>query len=302
MSETIGFIGTGSMGEPLALNLLNAGFQVRVYNRTREKAQPLTKAGAHIVARPADVVAEGGIVITMVANDAALDSITLGESGILDRLGPSNVYLVMSTVAPATAARLAQLVAERGAAYVAAPVFGRPDAAAAKQLWIIAAGPPQARARVRPALEAVGQRIFEVGDEPQLANVVKLCGNFMIVAAMEAMAEAFTLAEKSGVPRETIYEALTQTSFANPLYLNYGRMIAQHRYAPAGFRLALGLKDVTLALSTAADATMPMPLASLLHDRLIAQVAKGRQDLDWSALALGVAEDAGQSPQSLSKA
>jgi 3-hydroxyisobutyrate dehydrogenase-like beta-hydroxyacid dehydrogenase len=296
MSETIGFIGTGSMGEAMARHLLNAGFALRVYNRTPEKARPLAEQGAEIVSRPADVVAEGGIVITMVPNDAALDSVTSGDGGLLQRVGPGNVYLVMSTVAPATAERLTRLTAARGATYVAAPVFGRPTAAAAKQLWIIVAGPQAARERVRPVLEALGQGIFAVGDEPQLANVVKLCGNFLIVAALEAMAEAFTLAEKSGVPRETVYQVLTQTAFAYPLYQTYGRLIAEHHYSPAGFQLGLGLKDVTLALSAAAEAQMPMPLASLLHDRLTAQVAKGRQELDWSALALGAAEDAGLSP------
>ncbi|GAC1449424.1 MAG: NAD(P)-dependent oxidoreductase [Ktedonobacterales bacterium] len=296
MGETIGFIGTGSMGLPLGLNLLKAGFPLRVYNRTPAKAQPLGEQGAQLVSQPADVVVDGGMVITMVSNDAALESITTGPGGLLQRLGPGSVHVVMSTVAPATAKRLAQLTAEREAAYLAAPVFGRPDAAAAKKLWIVVAGPPAVRERVRPVFEALGQGIFEVGDEPQLANIIKLCGNFMIVAAMEAMAEAFTLAEKSGVPREMIYRVLTQTLFTNPLYQNYGRMIVDHHYSPAGFQLALGLKDVTLGLSTAAEAQMPMPLASLLRDRLTAQVAKGRQDLDWSALALGVAEDAGLSP------
>lgn len=297
MSETVGFIGTGSMGEPMARNLLAAGYPLRVYNRTPEKAQPLADQGAHVVSRPADVVEPGGIVITMVSNDAALEAVTTGSGGVLERLGPEGVHLVTSTVAPETAARLAPLHAERGAAYVAAPVFGRPDAAAAKKLWVVEAGPQQARERVRPVLEAIGQGIFDVGDDPRLANVVKLCGNFMIVAAMEAMAEAFTLAEKNGVPRETIYSVLTQTTFANPLYQNYGRAIAQHRYSPAGFQLALGLKDVSLALQTGASSQTPMPLASLLRDRLTAQVAKGRRDLDWSALALGVAEDAGLSPE-----
>ena len=297
MSETIGFIGLGNMGEPMALNLLKAGFSLRVYNRTAEKARPLAERGAQVVSRPADVVVEGGIVITMVADDAALESITMGDGGVLGRFGPGNIFLVMSTVAPATAQRLARLTAARGATYVAAPVFGRPEAAAAKQLWIVVAGPPAARERVRPVLEALGQGIFAVGDEPHLAIVVKLCSNFMLVAALEAMAEAFTLAEKSGVPRETIYQVLTQSVFANPVYQSYGRMIAEHRYSPAGFQLALGLKDVTLALDTAADAKMPMPLASLLHDQLMEQVAKGRQHLDWSALALGVAEDAGLSPR-----
>lgn len=293
MAEELGFIGTGSMGEPMVRNLLAAGYPLRVYNRTPEKAQPLADQGAHLVSRPADVVEPGGIVVTMVSNDAALVAVTTGAGGVLEKLGPEGIHLVTATVAPATAAKLAPLHAERGATYVAAPVFGRPDAAAAKKLWIVAAGPQAARERVRPVLEALGQGVFEVGDEPAHANVVKLCGNFLIVAAMEAMAEAFTLAEKSGVSRETIYNVLTRTTFANPLYQNYGRMIAEHRYTPAGFQLALGLKDVSLALQTAASAETPMPLASLLRDRLTTQVAKGRADLDWSALALGVSEDAG---------
>lgn len=297
MSETIGFIGTGSMGEPMARNLLGAGYPLRVYNRSPKKAQPLADQGAHVVSRPADVVEPGGIVITMVSNDAALEAVTTGEGGVLERLGPEGIHLVMSTVAPSTVAKLMPVHAERGVSYVAAPVFGRPDAAAAKKLWIVVAGPSAARGRVKPVLETLGQGVFEVGDEPPLANVVKLCGNFMIVAAMEAMAEAFTLAEKNGVSRETVYNVLTQTTFANPLYQNYGRMIAEHRYTPAGFQLALGLKDVSLALQTAAAAQTPMPLASLLHDRLIAQAAKGRADLDWSALALGVSEDAGLAPK-----
>ena len=297
MAETVGFIGTGSMGDPMARNLLAAGYPLRVYNRTPEKAQPLADQGAHVVSRPSDVVEPGGIVVTMVSNDTALEAVTTGDGGVLERLGPEGIHLVTSTVAPATAAKLAPLHAERGATYVAAPVFGRPDAAAAKKLWVVVAGPRAARERVKPVLEAIGQAIFEVGDEPPMANVVKLCGNFLIVAAMEAMAEAFTMAEKNGVSRETVYNVLTQSTFANPLYQNYGRMIAEHHYIPAGFQLALGLKDVSLALQTAAGAQVPMPLASLLRDRLTAQMAKGRSDLDWSALALGVSEDAGLAPE-----
>jgi 3-hydroxyisobutyrate dehydrogenase-like beta-hydroxyacid dehydrogenase len=261
-----------------------------------KKAQPLVEQRAAIVGRPADEVAGGGIAIAMVANDAAREANTMGDDGLLPQLGAGNVFLVMSTVAPATAERLAGFTAEHGATYVVAPVFGRPHAAAAKQLWIVKAGPPAARERVQPVLEALGQGIFAVGDAPQLATVVKLCGNFMIAAALEAMTEAFTLAEKHGVPRETVYHVLTLTTFANPLYHSYGRMIAEQRYAPAGFQLALGLKDVTLALGAAAEAQMPLPLASLLHDRMMTQAAKGRQHLDWSALGLGVAEDAGLSP------
>ncbi len=264
MSETIGFIGAGNMGEPMARNLLEAGYALRVYNRTPERARSLADLGAQIVSRPADVVEDGGIVITMVANDAALEAITTGQGGLLERLGQGGVHLSMSTVAPDTAEKLARLTAEHGAVYVAAPVFGRPEAAAAKQLWILVAGPPEARERVRPVLDALGQGVLVVGDEPARANVVKVCANFLVLAAMEAMAEAFTLAEKHGIPRETIYDVLTQSVFAHPVYKNYGRMIAEHRYTPAGFRLALGLKDATLAQHAAAEATMPMPLANLL--------------------------------------
>lgn len=294
--ETIGFIGTGNMGMPMASNLLKAGFPLRVFNRSRAKAQPLADQGAQVMAHPEDVVTESGIIIMMVADDAALEAVTAGESGVVERLGQGNVLLNTSTIAPATAMRIAQHTAQRGATYVAAPVFGRPEAAAAAQLWIMVAGPPPARERVRPVLQVLGQGTFDIGDAPHLANVVKLCGNFLIVAAQEAMAEAFTLAEKSGISRETIFHVLTQSVFAHPLYQTYGRLIADQRYAPAGFKLALGLKDITLARETADAAAMPMPLASLVHDRLLEQVAKGRQDLDWSALALGVAEDAGVAP------
>jgi 3-hydroxyisobutyrate dehydrogenase-like beta-hydroxyacid dehydrogenase len=297
MSATIGFIGTGNMGLPMARNLLKAGFSPRVYNRTAEKARPLAEQGAQIVGSPAETVEPGGIVITMLANDAAVESVVMGEGGFLDHLGPSGIHLSMSTIAPATVLRLVALHEQRGSLLVSAPVFGRPEAAEARKLWIAEAGPRPAKERVRPVLEALGQGIFDFGETQGAANVVKLCGNFMLVAAMEAMAETSTLAEKNGVPRTDVMNMLTQTLFACGPYQNYGKAIAEERYTPAGFKLVLGLKDVTLALQTATDARMPMPLASLVHDRMMAGMAKGREDMDWSALALGVSEDAGLAPK-----
>ena len=295
MSERIGFIGLGNMGRPMASNLLQAGFALRVYNRNPSKAEPLVAQGAQRVSKPGEVVEPGGIVVTMVANDNALESVVTGEEGFLERLGQNGIHLSMSTVSPATARKLANLHAKHGSTYLAAPVFGRPEAAAARKLFICLSGAQADKERVQPLLQALGQGVYDFGEDPGAANVVKLTGNFLIAAAMEAMAEAFTLAEKNGIERTKIIDMLGQTAFACPIYQNYGRTIAEERYTPAGFLLSLGLKDVNLVLQTAESAQMPMPFASLLHDRFMASVAKGRGEMDWSALALGVSEDAGLS-------
>ena len=293
MNEVIGFIGLGSMGLPMASNLVEAGYRLHVYNRTPQKAQPLIDKGAKLGNNPGDVVESGGIVITMLANDQALEEVVLGENGILEKLDAGGIHVSMSTVSPATAEKLAEQHERRGVHYLAAPVFGRPDAAAARKLWICLSGNGTAKERVLPVLNKLGQGVFDFGEQVGAANVVKLTGNFLIVSAIEAMAEAFTLAEKNGIERTKVAELFGQTLFACPIYQNYGRLIAQEQYQPAGFKLSLGLKDVTLALQTAKDSQMPMPLASLLHDRLMAAVGRGRGDIDWTGLALGISEDAG---------
>ncbi len=293
--QQIGFIGLGKMGQPMASNLLKAGYELRVYNRTPEKAAELVKQGARVAKRPADAVDADGIVVTMVANDQALQEVTLGDGGIEEKLADNGIHISMSTVAPATSSRLAALHVQHGAGFVAAPVFGRPDAAAAKKLWICASGSASARDRARPVLQAMGQAIFDFGEEPGAANVVKLAGNFLIVAAMEAMAEAFALAEKNDIDRAAMANLLGQTLFACPIYQNYGNLIAAHRYEPAGFKLALGLKDINLVAETATESRVPMPFASILRDRLIAGLAKDRGELDWAAVALAATEDAGLS-------
>lgn len=293
MSELIGFIGLGSMGEPMASNLLKAGYALRVYNRTPSKAASLVNQGAKLVSHPRDVAEPGGTVITMLSDDRALEAVVGGDNGLLVRLGRGGMHLSMSTVSPATARNLAERHQRYGVAYLAAPVFGRPEAAAARKLWICLSGPQATKESVRPVLSALGQAVFDFGEDPGAANVVKLSGNFLIAAAIEAMAEAMTLAQKNGIDRARISDMLGQTLFACPIYQNYGKAIAQERYKPAGFKLSLGLKDIDLVLQTAAFSKMPMPLANLLHDRFVSALAKGREELDWAALALGASEDAG---------
>jgi 3-hydroxyisobutyrate dehydrogenase-like beta-hydroxyacid dehydrogenase len=293
MSESIGFVGLGKMGQPIARNLLKAGYTLRVYNRDARKAETLVADGAQQVSHPSEVVEPGGIVITMVADDSALESVMLGKDGILEHLGPGGIHISMSTVSPAIARCMTILHAQHSCTYVAAPVFGRPEAAMAKKLWICLAGATAAKERIQPILHAIGQGVFDFGEDPPMANVVKLCGNFLIGSALEAMAEALTLAEKNGLDRETVINMFGQSIFACPIYQNYGSIIAEKRFTPVGFEMRLALKDMNLLLDTAEQATMAMPFGSLVHDRLLTGVAKGRGTMDWTALAQLVAEDAG---------
>jgi 3-hydroxyisobutyrate dehydrogenase-like beta-hydroxyacid dehydrogenase len=301
MPETIGFIGLGAMGSPIAANLIRAGFNVRVFNREHDKAAPLVAVGATAVASSDQVAVPGGVVLTMVSDDAAVESISMQTPSFVEKLGPGGVHISVSTISPATARRLAEHHAKLGVALVTSPVFGRPDAAAAARLWVCLAGPAAAKTRAMPLLQAISQGIFDFGEEPAAANVVKLCGNFLIASAIESLAEAIVLAEKNGVPGAQLAEMMGKTLFACTAYQNYSRQIAERRFEPAGFRLALGLKDINLVLQTAASVSMPMPVASLLHDRWVESVAKGREGMDWSAIALAVAEDAGV-PASSAKA
>jgi 3-hydroxyisobutyrate dehydrogenase-like beta-hydroxyacid dehydrogenase len=290
MSETLGFIGLGNMGEPIAANLLAAGFGLRVYNRTASKAAPLAAKGAQVVQTPAETAAPGGIVLTMLSDDRGLDAVCLPQGSFVEKLGGGGLHISLSTISPATARRLSEHHARFGVTYLACPVFGRPEAAAAKKLSLCISGPSAAKTRGAQIFAAIGQGNFDFGEEPGAANVAKLCGNFLIASSIEALAELLALARKNGVVPMAVADMLGVFS---PLFRNYGTIIASQKFEPAGFRLALGLKDVNLVLQTAAESATPLPLASLLHDRLLSSVAKGRGDLDWSAVALNVAEDAG---------
>ena len=289
----IGVVGLGGMGSGIAGRLLDTGHQVSVFNRTASAADPLVARGARRASTPAEAVERGGIVITMVANDAALEAVAAGDGGFLDKLGQGGIHISMSTISAALARSLAQRHEAHGSALVAAPVFGRPDAAASGKLWILQSGPAEAKARVRPVLEALSQGVVDIGEAPDAAPVGKIAGNFLIASATEAMGEAFALLEKSGVDARVFHELMSKSIFACPIYTNYGRFILDRAFSPPGFKLTLGAKDVDLALAAGAETQTPMPLAGLLRDRFLVSMAQGRSDLDWTSIALNAAADAG---------
>lgn len=293
MNKEIGFIGTGNMGLPIARNLIHAGFALTVYNRTAEKAKELVNEGAKLATKPTNVITSGATIITMLANDQALEEIVFGQNGIAAALGPNEIHISMSTVAPTTTRKIYEEHKRKGTPFIAAPVFGRPDAAAAKKLWICTAGASDTKNKVKEILQSIGQGIYDYGEEPSAANVVKLSGNFLIMAAMEAMGETFAYLEKNGLDSKKFAEMISQTLFSCPVYQNYSKIISNHSFTPAGFKLPLGMKDVNLLLQSASDAKVPMPIASLIHNRFLSAVAKGRENMDWSAIALNSAEDAG---------
>lgn len=288
----VGVVGLGSMGAAMAARLLDQGWPVAVWNRSPAAEEPLLAKGAVRAATPAEA-AVGGIVLSMVSDDAALKSVTTGDAGILSGLGEDGVHLSMSTVSPALAADLAAAHQAAGVAYVAAPVFGQPPAAAAGQLWVALSGPAAAKDTARPVLEALGQAVHDFGEVPEAANVVKLGGNFMIAAAVEAMAETFTLLEKHGVSARQAHELYSTSIFAAPIYRNYGGFIVDRKFEPPRFRMKLGLKDIGLALAAGEKVGAPLPFAAVLRERFIGSIAHGRGDLDWTAIALDAAEAAG---------
>lgn len=293
MSETIGFIGLGNMGAGIAASLLRAGHKLRVYNRTPSKASPLVAQGATLVKHPGEVAVPGGIVITMLSDDAALEEIALRDSVFVKMLSPGGIHVSMSTVSPALSRRSAAFHAAQNVTYLSAPVFGRPEAASSAKLWVCVSGEAAAKKRVQSILSAISQSVFDFGEDPGAANVVKLCGNFLLFSAVEAMAEAAVLADKNGVNRRDMLSMLAETLFACPVYKGYGQRLSDQKYDVAGFRLSLALKDINLALNTAESSAVPMPLASLIHDRWLSAVANGRENMDASAAALNVAEAAG---------
>ena len=293
MAESIGFIGLGNMGEPMAANLMAAGHVLKVYNRTVAKAGALKAKGATVAASGAEVATPGGIVFTMVADDRALDELCTASPSFVEKLGRGGVHVSQSTISPATSKRLAEHHRQFGVEYVCAPVFGRPEAAAAAKLIVCVSGPAAARERVKPLFGAIGQGTYDYGDDVGAANVVKLCGNFTIAALIETIAEMCALAEKNGLDPGTVTSMLSSTLLNCPLYQNYSRILVAGDFQNPKFQLALGLKDINLVLQTAASSEMPMPLGSLLRDRFLTSIAKGRGKWDWTGTALDVAENAG---------
>lgn len=288
----IGLIGLGQMGTGIAANLLKAGHELTVYNRTRAKAEAFASEGAKVADHIADAC-RGDAVITMLSNDDAVESAVYGEGGVLASLSKGAIHVSSSTISVALSKRLAEHHAERGQRYVAAPVFGRPEAAAAAKLFIVAAGSPEAVKTAMPVFDAIGQRTFTVSEDPPAANIIKLSGNFLIASVIESLGEAMALVGKAGIDKHQYLELLTSTLFGAPIYKTYGTLIADEKFSPPGFAAPLGLKDVRLTLAAGDDLRVPLPLASLLRDRYLTLLANGGDNLDWSAIGGLPAKDAG---------
>ena len=288
----LAFLGLGRMGAGIAANLLRAGHELSVWNRSPEKAAALVDQGARLAPTPREAAQGAEVAFTMVADDDALLQVLEGEDGLLAGLSRGAIHVSLSTISVAAADRIAALHAEHGQALVSAPVFGRPAVAEAGQLWIVTGGAPEALERVRSLFEAIGRATFPVGDKPSAANLVKLCGNFMILATVEAMGEAMSLAEQGGVSRAQLHEALAGTLFDGTIHKIYGPLIAEQRYRPAGFAAPLGLKDMRLTGEAAAALGVPMPLLEILKTHLTETVAHEGDDIDVAGMAATIAAKA----------
>ena len=293
MNEKIGFIGIGMMGLPMARNLIKAGYELTVYNRTPEKAASLIELGAALEKDPLEVAQPGGIVMSCVSEDDALIAV-VGEHGQLaERLGKDGIHVSMSTILPKTAARLSGQQSAFGGYYIAAPVMGRPDTVLAKKQSYFIAGDEKAKNRVEPLLATIGMKIFDFGTLPESANVAKLAANFLIASAIEAMAEAFTLVSKNHGDPDKLLEAIGSTLFACPIYQNYGKQILDKKYSEPLFKLRLGQKDIRLVAETAAESDTPMRFARVLQDRFSEAASHGLSDYDWTGIAYEVEKEAG---------
>ena len=288
----IGFIGLGQMGAAMAANLLKAGHEVGVYNRTASKAEALVRLGAQSQ-RSVEAVCAAEVVITMLADDDALEGIVFGKGGILASLKKGAAHISSSTVSVALSKRLAAAHADAGQHYLAAPVFGRPDAAASGKLFVVVAGQPKLVDTYMPLFKDLGQKTFVMSGQAENANLVKLSGNFLIAAVIESLGEALALIGKAGLDQQQYIDLLTSTLFDAPVYKTYGRLIVERRFEPAGFAAPLGQKDIRLTLAAAETLNVPLPLASLLRDRFLTLIARGGEALDWSAIGQLAAHDSG---------
>jgi 3-hydroxyisobutyrate dehydrogenase-like beta-hydroxyacid dehydrogenase len=288
----VGFIGLGNMGSGMVASLLKAGHELAVYNRTPDKTKPLVEKGARKAASVADAC-KGEAVITMLADDSAVESVTFGDEGIVKNLGKNAIHASASTISVALADRLTAEHAKRGQRFVSAPVFGRPEAAAAAKLFIVVAGAPDSVDPCMPLFEAMGQKTFRFGEKPSNANLVKITGNFMICSTIETLSEAMALVAKGGLDQHQYLDFLTATLFNAPIYKTYGTLIADKKFKPAGFAAPLGLKDARLALAAGESLRVPLPLANLVRDRFLRLLARGDETIDWSAISILAAEDAG---------
>lgn len=288
----IGFIGLGNMGSPMAGHLLKAGHEVIVYNRTAEKAEALVRQGARRAATVAQLCS-AEVVLTMLADDQALESVSYGDNKLLESLSRGSIHLSCSTISVALSEKLTSDHERRGQHFVSAPVFGRPEAAAAAKLYVVAAGDPTPVEKCQPIFDAIGQRTFRFGDKPSSANLVKLSGNFLIMSVIESLSEALALVGKGGLDQREYLDFLTSTLFNAPVYKTYGTLAVEKKFQPAGFLAPLGLKDIRLALQAAESLRVSLPIADLVRNRLLTLLANGGESLDWSAISQIAARDAG---------
>jgi 3-hydroxyisobutyrate dehydrogenase-like beta-hydroxyacid dehydrogenase len=289
----IGFIGLGNMGLGMAANLLKAGHEVAAYNRSASKAQPLLAHGAHLATQVADAC-QGDVVITMLADDAAVEGVVFGEAGVVNNLRKGGIHISSSTISVALSEKMTDAHHQHGQHFVSAPVFGRPEAAAAAKLFVAVAGAPDAVDTCMPLLEAIGQKTFRFGEKPSDANLVKLSGNFLISSVIESLAEAIALVAKAGLDEHQYVDFLTSTLFNAPVYKTYGGLIADKKFEPAGFAAVLGFKDNRLVLAAAETLRVPLPIASLIYNRFLTLLAHGGDAVDWSGISQLAREDSGQ--------
>lgn len=280
------------MGSAMALNLLRAGNALTVYNRSREKSDPLAQQGARVARTPAEAASGSEAVFTMLPDDSALEEVTSGKDGILAELPEGATHISSSTISIKAARRLAEEHRQRGRGFITATVFGRPEAAEAKRLLVVTAGEKQIIERCKPLLDAIGRRTIVLGDQPWQANLFKLLGNFMISTVLETFGEAFAATQKAGLDQHEFLDVMNEL-FGSPIYKNYGQTIADQSFSPAGFALKLGVKDVRLAIEAAAEFDAPLPIASILRDHFVSALAHGQEGLDWSSIALVSARNAG---------
>lgn len=289
----IGFVGLGPMGIGMARRLLDAGHTLTVHNRTASRADSLVEAGAHCAETPADAARDAGLVFSMLADDAAVEAMTLGANGIAAGLAPGAAHISSSTISIALSQRLATAHAERSQGYLSATVLGRPPAAAAGELFVVVGGDPTLQQRAQPVLDALGQRVFSVGSDPVQSNLVKLSLNFLIFSTIEQMSEVFALNEKAGLAPSLLFEILTGSFFTAPVHRNYGKLIVEGPFDPPGGSMTLAAKDTALLLEAGDALKVPLPMGSLVRDRLLASIARGEADLDFAALSRRAREDAG---------
>ena len=289
----IAFIGLGNMGSGMARNLIKAGHTLAVYNRTRNRAEEFKALGARVASTPGEAAAGAEVAITMLADDHAVEAVVFGKENLLESLPANAIHISMSTISVALSRRLAAAHAERKQHYLAAPVFGRPEAAAAAKLFIVVAGPAAEIERCQALFGAMGQKTFIAGDDAPAANLIKLTGNFLITTVIESLAESVALVRKAGLDANQVLEILTNSLFNAPIYKTYGGLVVSEKFDPPGFKLPLGLKDNRLLLAAAEEVAVPMPMASLVRDRFLAALAQGFGESDWSAIARISAKNAG---------